>query len=75
MFYRLITGSTHIIDPETGEEVLYTAWDNNTMELTTSQARSLGPRVIPMMEVEEEEAESGEVEGEDTTSPRRRGKK
>lgn len=63
MLYRLIKGSTQI------DGVWYHAWENNVLDLTPSQAKSLGvgKRIIPLAEeVEEEET------GEGTEAPTKR---
>lgn len=53
MLYRLIVGSTRLLDEETGEWVSYNSWDNNILDLTPSQAASLGRRVVPLVQTEE----------------------
>lgn len=63
MLYRLIKGSTKI------DDVWYHAWENNVLDLTPAQAKSLGvgKRIHPI--AEEIEAEE---EGEGTEAPAKR---
>ena len=63
MFYKLVKGSTEI------DGTWYHAWENNILDLTPSQAKSLGvgKRIIPVIE-----EESGESEEESTTRKKTR---
>lgn len=53
MLYRLVVGSTKLQDAESGEWVRYSAWENNILDLTPAEAKSLGRRVTPLAETEE----------------------
>ncbi len=66
MLYKLIVGSTRLQN-EDGEWVNYQAWDNNIVNLTPLQAKSLGRRVTPLVETE-----GGETVEAIVQTPRRR---
>lgn len=48
MLYKLVVGSTRLQNEE-GEWENYSAWDNNILNLTPEQAKSLGRRVVPLV--------------------------
>lgn len=68
--YKLVKGSTRLQNAD-GTWTRYATWDNNILDLTKEQAKSLGKRVVLLSEDEEEQVEEVEV----AVTPRRRSRR